>query len=343
MNLIRHHLLTVIILIVLTTGCGDLLVDPDPTADPATVLQILWREFDRYYPFFLEKNVEWDSMYTAIGSRINEKTDDDSLYALLSKMLNSLRDGHVNLYTPMGTSRYTGWYDQFPVNFNYNIILNRYLGSGARSAAHGNLLYGRIGSIGYVHIRTFAGNEKWAYDIDRVIEELHDTDGIIVDIRHNGGGSTRNANLIASRFADRQRIYSYIQYRNGPHHSDFTELKALRIGPSGPRQYTNPVAVLTNRSTFSAAEDFTLSMKKFPNVIHIGDTTGGGLGNPIFRELPNGWRYRLPVWRQFPPSMEMLEGIGIAPDIPVSITSSDAARMLDSIVEKALEELRSLN
>jgi len=54
-------------------------------------------------------------------------------------------------------------------------------------------------------------------------------------------------------------------------------------------RYTDPIALLTNRRTFSAAESFVLAMRTLPQVTIVGDTTGGGSGNPLHRELPNGW------------------------------------------------------
>jgi carboxyl-terminal processing protease len=49
------------------------------------------------------------------------------------------------------------------------------------------------------------------------------------------------------------------------------------------------VVVLTSRSTASAVESFVMSMRVLPHTTIAGDATGGGVGDPVFRELPNGW------------------------------------------------------
>jgi C-terminal processing protease CtpA/Prc len=99
------------------------------------------------------------------------------------------------------------------------------------------------------------------------------------------------------------------------------------------------VAVLTNRRCFSATEEFVLAMKVLPHVVVVGDTTGGGIGNPLYRELPNGWVYQVPRWIEFTPEMTIIEGVGLAPDFPVSISKADSDRGRDTILEEAIRLL----
>ncbi len=331
--------ITFIFFVLVLAGCSEMFVQSDSSTEPVDIFELVWSDFDRYYPFFVDKKIDWNSVYSVYREKIDNSMSDEALFTVLSDMTKVLRDGHVNIYTPFGTSAYTGWYDNYPKNFYFSIIKNRYLLFNHTITGGGNIHYGRFGPVGYVYIESFSGQGNWAESIDEVIRELGDLDGMIVDVRHNGGGSSADANTIAGRFTDRNRVYSYIQYRNGPRHTDFTDLRERTISPGGPGQYIKPIVLLTNRSTFSAAEDFTLAMRELPHVTHFGDTTGGGFGNPIFRELPNGWGYRLPVWRQFPVDLKQLEGIGIAPDRKINISSLDAQMQVDTIIERALEYL----
>jgi hypothetical protein len=335
-----YVLIGIVLLLSNTGGCSNLFVEPGTSEEPEAVFDLLWSEFDRYYPFFIDKNINWDSVYIMYRSRIGNDMTEDDLFGVISDMLLNLRDGHVNVYTPFDTSAYTGWYDEYPRNFYSNIIVNHYLRLNRKTTGGGNIIYGKIQEIGYIFIRSFSGGENWALSIDEVIEELYDLDGIIVDIRHNGGGSSSDANVIASRFADRERVYSYAQYRNGPDHSSFTPLRSRTVAPGGKMQFRKPVVLLTNRSTFSASENFTLAMKEFPHVTHLGDTTGGGLGSPVFRELSNGWGFRIPVWRQLSREKVLVEGIGIAPDVKVDIRAGDLHFQRDTILDEALKLLR---
>jgi carboxyl-terminal processing protease len=180
----------------------------------------------------------------------------------------------------------------------------------------------------------------WSQAIDVIINTLKDCKGIIVDIRNNGGGNDALGNIVAGRFADQPRVYSYVRFRSGPSHSDFTDYQANSIQPQGPRQYTKPVALLTNRLCFSSAEGTILMMRVLPNVTVIGDTTGGGSANPITLTLPNGWSYRVSRWIQYTAQKTIFEGTGLPPNIPLWISPADAIAGHDAILERAIQFLR---
>jgi C-terminal processing protease CtpA/Prc len=255
-------------------------------------------------------------------------------------MLGELRDGHVSINAlSIGTWGYNGWQNDRPANFQESVVRS-YITS-LRNAGNGNLQYGFVDQdIGYLWIRSFGGS-GWARDVDDILDALSASRGIIVDIRHNGGGSDLNSDVIASRFADRRREYAQVRYRNGPRHDDFTEWMKRWLEPAGKQQYTKPIIVLTNRRTFSTSESFLLQMRALPHVRVVGDTTGGGSGNPITRELPNGWTYRVPRWQETPPDGRPYEGIGLAPDVAVWVTAEDVARKRDTILDTAISLLRS--
>ena len=59
------------------------------------------------------------------------------------------------------------------------------------------------------------------------------------------------------------------------------------IEPSSRIRWQKPVAVLTNREVFSAANEFVKYMKCMPTVKVVGDRTGGGAGLPFTATLPN--------------------------------------------------------
>ena len=84
---------------------------------------------------------------------------------------------------------------------------------------------------------------------------------------------------------------------------------------------------------------FVLAMQVMPHVTVIGDTTGGGVGNPIYRELPNGWTYRLSTKIQADARGRVIEATGVFPHIPVRTTVADSAAGTDRILEKAIEVL----
>jgi hypothetical protein len=312
-------------------------------SSPEMNFETLWKEFDTRYSFFEIKKIDWGALYSLYRPQVTSTTTDAQLFQVMSSMLSNLKDGHVNLTTSVGTYAYAGWYSQYPTNFLGTTAAARYFSTDYGTTAGGYLRYARIAdSIGYLYIGPILTGDQilWSQSIDIIINTLKDCKGIVVDIRSNGGGSDAFGNIVAGRFADQLRVYSYVRWRSGPSHSDFTDYQASTIEPQGPRQYTKRVALLTNRRCFSSAEGTILMMKALPNVTQIGDTTGGGSANPITLTLPNGWTYRVSRWIQYTAQKTVFEGIGLPPNIPVWISSADSAAGRDAILERAIQHLR---
>jgi len=320
-------------------ACGRFLMGPDPGDDPVTNFEILWREFDRHYSFFGLKGIDWDELYDEFRPQVPPRLPPNQLFNRMSDMLAHLKDGHVLLRGHQRTYQYRGWYADHPGNFNFDVIRQRYV-RDMDYRVGGDLAFGTIGRLGYIHIRDFA-SEDLVQGFDEVLGVLQEVDGLILDLRDNGGGSDSRSEAIAARFADRTRLYRRFQYRNGPEHDDFTPLEDDFITPRGPFQFSRPVTVLTNRRVFSAAESFVLAMRLFPNVTVVGDTTGGGSGRPTQRELPNGWTFQLSRWISWSPEGMTYEGVGLEPDIVVHITINDQERGRDTILYRAVGVLLS--
>ena len=92
--------------------------------------------------------------------------------------------------------------------------------------------------------------------------------------------------------------------------------------------------MLTNRSVYSAANEFVKYMKCSPHAIIVGDKTGGGAGMPFMSSLPNGWAVRFSACPMFDVNRQSVE-FGIDPDVAVSITDADFLRGRDTIIEEA--------
>ena len=321
---------------ILIAGCSDgFFFGPQPNDTAPDNFEILWRDFDRHYAFFQEKNIDWQAVHAEYAGRVTSSTSPAELYRLLIEMLQPLQDTHVTLVAPgIGRWSYEAW-PKAPANYSEQVVLGRYVGGITRGRAD-HLYYGTTAQgLGYIRIRDFVGS-GWIADIDRAVGALYDAPGIIVDVRDNGGGTDLLSDPIAGRFADRKRVVERVRYRDGPAHDQFTDWIDRHVEPSGARRYTKPVVLLTNRRVISTAESFVLSMRVLPHVTVVGDTTAGGSGNPIARELPNGWSFRLSRWQTTTPEGASYEGVGLAPDVPVRITDADARAGRDTILERAI-------
>lgn len=157
---------------------------------------------------------------------------------------------------------------------------------------------------------------------------------LIVDIRDNGGGLVTSAEQLAARFTNEETLVGYMQHKTGKGRNDFSKMAEQRLKPSKGLRWQKRVAVLTNRAVYSAANEFVKYMKCFPNVIIVGDRTGGGAGMPFSSELPNGWSVRFSACPMYDKDGESTE-FGIDPDYNVGLSQDDLLKGEDTIIERA--------
>jgi len=341
----RNFVILLALSAVFLTGCGGGSSGsnpaPLPTSSALDMFDALWSDFDASYSFFNLKGIDWNDSRMRFRSQLSSTSTDSQLFAVMSNMLIELEDPHVRLNTPVGDSAYTGWFDQFPANFDDSVVTATYLGSNAMMSPQANMLFGKVDAdIGYLRVHSLGGSGHGA-DIDFILNRLSGIRALIVDMRGNGGGNDQNGEAIAARFADATRLYRRVRFREGPSHGDFGPFIDSFIAPGGAQSFFGPIAVLTNRSTISSAESMVLAFAVIPNTVSIGDFTGGGSANPAQRTLANGWQYTVSRWIEFRPDGTTFEGIGIEPDIRIDISSTDAASLRDSIMEAAISDLRT--
>ncbi len=308
------RILACCLLIMISLGCERAFFEEEPQDTYVNNFEIFWSEFDRNYSFFELKKIDWDSLYQVYRPLVSLARNNAEFFQVLARMSLELKDGHVNVISPYGVSIFD--YTE-GLNLAGPRDVDRYLFNTKRIG--NSIEYSEVirPNVGYISIKTFGDKLEDYEEIDHILEGFENEDGIIIDVRSNGGGSTSKSQTIASRFADKKRVYLKVKYKNGPGHGDFSDWDQRTVSPAGPVQFLKPVVVLTDHRTFSAAEEFVLAMRLFPHVTIVGDTTGGGSGNPILRELPNGWTFRLSSWIAADPDNNTYEGIGLVPDVTV--------------------------
>ncbi len=313
---------------------------PDNT--PQGNFEALWNIIDTKYCFLdykqEEYDLDWEEVYHRYKNRLTDDMTDKQLFQVLSEMLEELRDGHVNLIAYHETSQYREWYDNYPSNF-VDTIQRIYLGKDYAIA--GGIKYTVLeDNIGYLHYESFSTNIGES-NLDAILNELSVCDGLILDVRNNGGGLLTLSDRLASRFTNEKVLTGYICYKTGPGHNDFSSPEPIYVTPATDRvRWQKPVAVLTNRRSYSSTNDFVGKMKEMPKAIIIGDKTGGGSGLPFSSELPIGWSVRFSASPMYNPHMQHLE-FGIEPDIKIDMTSEDMYKGIDTIIETARKQLKN--
>ena len=310
----------------------------DPS--PRTNIETLWEIIDQKYCFLTYKaetiGLDWNQVRQKYVAQASPQMTQDQLFEVMGNMLSELRDGHVNLYYSADMSRYWSWREDYPRNFNED-LRKRYLGTDYKIAAglKYHILDDNIGYVVYESFSTGIGDGN----ISDVLHYLRSCNGLILDIRGNGGGMLTNAQRLTSHFTNQRTLVGYTMHKTGPGHDDFSTPEAEYINPATGIRWQKPVVVLANRECYSSANVFVRNMKCLPNVTILGDRTGGGGGLPFNAELPNGWAIRFSACPTMDAQMQHTE-FGIEPHIHCALDSADQAKGTDTLIEKARELLR---
>lgn len=325
----------VALIVMMVTGCVDEEIPSRNT--PLGNFEALWQLMDERYCFFdykeAELGVDWDEIHDKYYKRITPYMNNEQLFEVLCDMLSELEDGHVNLGAAFNYGRNWSFWEDFPENYN-DSIARSYLGHDYYIAS--SLKYKILDdNVGYVRVEDFE-NEIGDGNIGYMLQKLAPCRGLIIDVRNNGGGQLTTAHKLASHFTNEKQLVEYVYHKQGKRHNDFSKPEPEYIEPSKGVRWQKGVVLLTNRKCFSATNDFVNCMRCFPNVIQMGDKTGGGSGMPFTQELPNGWSVRYSAVVFLDRNSNQIE-FGIEPDEWVMMDARDVQKHKDTLIEKARE------
>ncbi len=180
--------------------------------------------------------------------------------------------------------------------------------------------------LGYVHIpaMSYYAYRKFIRDLDT---EAYQTDGIVIDVRFNGGGH------IAPFILDvlYRKAYTSSSFRDKIYTSD-TNLAGSRI-------LDKPVILLTNEHSGSNAEMFSEGFRKLGLGKVVGMPTAGAVIWTTAVRLLNGTIFRLPHLKASTLDGENTEGRGRPVDIEVDRKLGEDAAGVDSQLDAAVKAL----
>ena len=172
--------------------------------------------------------------------------------------------------------------------------------------------------IGVIEIPTFyidfkaaqAGDPNYkstTRDVRRLINELkkEKVDGLVVDLRGNGGGSLQEANELTGLFIDRGPTV-VVQSNRG--RSEKQE------DPDPEQLYSGPMAVMTDRLSASASEIFAGAMQDYGRAIIIGSQSYGKGTVQSIQPLNHG-QLKLTLAKFYRVSGQSTQNQGVLPDI----------------------------
>ncbi|MCL7462867.1 carboxy terminal-processing peptidase [Pseudomonas sp. NW5] len=144
-------------------------------------------------------------------------------------------------------------------------------------------------------------------DVRRLLGELRQekVDGVIIDLRNNGGGSLQEANELTGLFIDRGPT---VLVRNSDGRVDVLADDAQGV------VYAGPMAVLVNRLSASASEIFAGAMQDYHRALIIGGQTFGKGTVQSVQPLNHG-ELKLTMAKFYRVSGQSTQHQGVLPDI----------------------------
>ena len=187
------------------------------------------------------------------------------------------------------------------------------------------------GRIGYIHIQSMDQVSLDRFERD-LYASAHAKDGLIIDVRNNGGGST--ADRLLSSIDVRTHAFAI------PREGDRTRKSSYPQDRLYIQRYTMPMAMLCNEKSFSNAEIIAHAFKTLGRGPLVGQQTAGGVISTGSDSLVDATTVRTPMrgWYVIGDGRDMEEN-GAMPDFVVMQTPEDEAKALDAQLAKAVEEL----
>lgn len=341
---------------------------PTLSRDAVTNFDAFWYGVSDNYMFFPYHTLNWDDVYTQYRPKITASMSETDLRNVILEIMNKLIDGHKALVIEdesygVFTEEYI---NKHPLVLTDSIVTANYIDTSIiiRYAFQENSSFFQEGylsrmknnkSIAYFRYYTFRNAFEFAEQNDNLKENLNilqrssSYNGLILDLRQNGGGDAIAFKNLVAKFVQGSYNWGFSKFRLSRDRYDATPFisEVIDADVKDNVYFTKPLVILTDRYSFSAAEVTALALRNLPNVVIIGDTTGGAQG-PISPnkdytgnfKMPNGWVVQLAQKATFDKNKNIFEGQGLPPDIYVKPSPTAAAEGRDNVLDRAVEYIR---
>lgn len=192
-------------------------------------------------------------------------------------------------------------------------------------------------NIGYIEVSSFY--EVTAQQYIAAVEDLNaqGMEGLIVDLRGNGGGLLDVAVDMLDYMLPAGKIV-YTEDKDGNVTSEYNS--------TDDEQFTKPLAILVNGYSASASEIFAGAIKDYGIGTLVGTNTfGKGIVQRIF-PLDDGSAIKLTTAKYFTPNGNDIHKVGIKPDVEVELdvdayreSDGEKDNQLQAAVDNILEKL----
>lgn len=165
------------------------------------------------------------------------------------------------------------------------------------------------------------GKIRCSVDVEKILRRLMDEkiDGLILDLRNNGGGSLEEVRRMTGFFLDSGPV---VQVKNN--------LGQVQVKDSdnGKPIYSGPMVVITDKSSASASEILAGALQDFNRAVVIGDTSTFGKGTvqqpmdigrmlPLFAARSRAGFLKVTIQKFYRPSGSSTQMDGVVPSLVI--------------------------
>lgn len=163
-------------------------------------------------------------------------------------------------------------------------------------------------------------------DVKKLLEDLNakNVDGVLIDLRYNGGGSLKEAIDLTGLFIEDGPV---VQVRNSNGSIDVNKDRDPAV------QFDKPLAVLINRFSASASEIFAGAIQDYKRGVIVGETTFGkgtvqnliGLNQLFPGDKDKMGQLKLTLAKFYRVTGSSTQNIGVTPDVefPSAFSAAD--------------------
>lgn len=181
-------------------------------------------------------------------------------------------------------------------------------------------------------------------DLENLMKEFGNTDGIIVDLRYYP--STEITYLLSEYIIPTQKVFSYVGFPNQAIPGAFYNLEmmtgkgSLKEQQNDLRnftQYPGKVILLMDERSQSQSEFAIMSLRQAPNATVVGSPSIGADGNIAKVSLPGQVFFAISGLGVYTPEGGQTQRCGLKPDIECYQTVEGILAGKDELIEKAME------
>jgi carboxyl-terminal processing protease len=187
------------------------------------------------------------------------------------------------------------------------------------------------------YLRLYQFFSKTSTDFANAVNEIvaQNPKGIVLDLRDNPGGYLDVARDIASWFIEKNEVVVIEDFGN-----DDKKIHKAN-GRSFLKDY--PLVVIVNKGSASASEILAGALRDDRGIKLVGEKTFGKGSVQELQNLLDGSSVKITIAKWLTPKGNLIDGVGLEPDIEIKPTEEEIEQKKDPQLEKAMEIIKSIS